>query len=91
MVLRRLLFQLMNNEEIIRKIADSRPVRRLARLTAYIYLTVQVKVTEHSKALLQKKGSVGTIQSRLSGIKAIGDRFLSNLREEWRKSSKSLK
>uniref|UniRef100_A0A5S6QAW6 MBOAT family protein n=1 Tax=Trichuris muris TaxID=70415 RepID=A0A5S6QAW6_TRIMR len=91
MVLRRLLYQLMNNEEIIRKISDSRLVRQLARLTAYTYLKVQMKVTEHSRTLHERNGSLGAIQARLSAIKRIGDRFVSNLREEWKNSSSSSK
>ncbi|XP_005094026.1 protein NCBP2AS2 homolog [Aplysia californica] len=37
MPLRQLLRMLMNNEEIIRKLSDSYPIRRAAQLTAYFF------------------------------------------------------
>jgi len=35
MSLRRLLMQLLNNEEVIRRLSESYPIRRAAQLTAY--------------------------------------------------------
>ncbi|XP_030072438.1 protein NCBP2AS2 [Microcaecilia unicolor] len=52
MVLRRLLFSLLNNRQLIEKLAESRPIRRAAQITAFALTKAQITGTDAARRLL---------------------------------------
>ncbi|XP_053314435.1 protein NCBP2AS2 [Spea bombifrons] len=53
MVLRRLLFNLLNNPQVIEKLSESRPIRRAAQLTAYAVMKAQLSGKDVTQRLLR--------------------------------------
>ncbi|KAJ1087785.1 hypothetical protein NDU88_000948 [Pleurodeles waltl] len=53
MVLRRLLFTLLNNAQLIEKLSESRPIRRAAQLTAFALTQAQLKGSDAARRILR--------------------------------------
>ncbi|CAI9583400.1 unnamed protein product [Staurois parvus] len=53
MVLRRLLFSLLNNPQLIEKLSESRPIRRAAQITAFAITKAQLTSKDAAQRLLR--------------------------------------
>ncbi|OCT78562.1 protein NCBP2AS2-like [Xenopus laevis] len=53
MVLRRLLFTLLNNPRLIEKLSESRPIRRAAQITAFAVIKAQLRGKDAAQRLLR--------------------------------------
>ncbi|XP_040284244.1 protein NCBP2AS2 [Bufo bufo] len=53
MVLRRLLFNLLNNPQLIEKLAESRPIRRAAQITAFAITKAQLTGKDAAQRMLR--------------------------------------
>ncbi|XP_043850398.1 protein NCBP2AS2 [Dromiciops gliroides] len=51
MVLRRLLFSLINTQQLVERLAESRPIRRAAQLTAFAVLRAQLGARQAARSL----------------------------------------
>ena len=78
--------------QIINKLADSRPIRWAAKLTASIYLrgkyAIEEKLKDPSTFLNSKKPQHHNDYSNISGNR-FKDRFIEELKKEWEKSMKN--
>ncbi|XP_051555669.1 protein NCBP2AS2 [Myxocyprinus asiaticus] len=52
MVLRRILYALINNAQVVEKLAESRPIRRAAQITAFAITRAQLAGKDASTKLL---------------------------------------
>ncbi|OCT80697.1 protein NCBP2AS2-like [Xenopus laevis] len=53
MVLRRLLFTLLNNPQVIEKLSESRPIRRAAQITAFVVTKAQLSGQDAARRILR--------------------------------------
>ncbi|XP_075717825.1 protein NCBP2AS2 [Rhinoderma darwinii] len=53
MVLRRLLFSLLNNPQLIEKLSESRPIRRAAQITAFAVTKAQLTSKDAAQRMLR--------------------------------------
>ncbi|CAJ0955413.1 unnamed protein product [Ranitomeya imitator] len=53
MVLRRLLFSLLNNPQLIEKLSESRPIRRAAQITAFAVTKAQLTGKDAAQRMLR--------------------------------------
>ncbi|KAE8603724.1 hypothetical protein XENTR_v10014447 [Xenopus tropicalis] len=53
MVLRRLLFTLLNNPQLIEKLSESRPIRRAAQITAFAVTKAQLSGKDAAQRILR--------------------------------------
>ncbi|XP_040205404.1 protein NCBP2AS2 [Rana temporaria] len=53
MVLRRLLFNLLNNPQVIEKLSESRPIRRAAQITAFAITKAELTGKDAAQRLLR--------------------------------------
>ncbi|XP_061099460.1 protein NCBP2AS2 [Conger conger] len=67
MVLRRLLFTLLNNAQVIEKLSESRPIRRAAQITAYAIIKARIAGKDATTKLL-KSNTVRQIRQETSGM-----------------------
>ncbi|XP_064418247.1 protein NCBP2AS2 [Latimeria chalumnae] len=66
MVLRRLLFTLLNNAQLIEKLSESRPIRRAAQITAFAITKAQISGRDAARRLL-RSGTLEEIRREISG------------------------
>ncbi|XP_059139481.1 protein NCBP2AS2 homolog [Physella acuta] len=104
MPLRALLRHLLNNEQLIQKLADSYPIRRAAQLTAYLFhkgkLISEEKLEKFKETDVvnrlqdEMKYSSQKIQDKtnqsLQRTNSFFNTFFKNLNEEWKKAEKKL-
>ncbi|KAH9401653.1 hypothetical protein TYRP_017052 [Tyrophagus putrescentiae] len=76
----RFLSHFANNEQMVSRLAESRPIRRSAQFVAYLY--------HRSVDLMQSSGAVTTQSNRLLTFK---DRFTSELKAEIEAAKEKLK
>jgi hypothetical protein len=79
---RSLLHYLTNNEELIRRLSESYPIRRAAQLTAYFFNASKDKFIEHRGKYERAGGWEKTkrdTKSDLKEVQNIGKEYLSNL------------
>ncbi|RXM28239.1 hypothetical protein EOD39_0590 [Acipenser ruthenus] len=55
MVLSRLLFSLLNNQQLIEKLAESRPIRRAAQITAFAITKAQITGRDAAAKMLKSE------------------------------------
>ncbi|KAK1168604.1 hypothetical protein AOXY_G9404 [Acipenser oxyrinchus oxyrinchus] len=55
MVLSRLLFSLLNNQQLIEKLAESRPIRRAAQITAFAITKAQITGRDAATKMLKSE------------------------------------
>ncbi|KAM9315743.1 protein NCBP2AS2-like [Gastrophryne carolinensis] len=73
MVLRRLLFSLLNNPQLIEKLAESRAIRRAAQLTAFAVTKAQLSGKDAAQKLL-RSDTIRQLQQEASGLpRVLGD------------------
>lgn len=75
----RMLFTLLNNPRVIEKLAESRPIRRAAQITAYAIIKARIAGKEASARAL-KSDTVRQVREEAGGrtprgLGDIGERF----------------
>lgn len=101
MVLQRLLYALINNAQLVEKLAESRPIRRAAQITAFAITKAQIAGKDATSKLLksdtlrQIKDEAGRVPRDVGemGRKAgrIRDSFVRDVREGMRDASRQIK
>jgi hypothetical protein len=79
---RSLMRYLSNNEELIRRLSESYPIRRAAQLTAYFYNASKDKFLEHQGKYERAGGWEKTkrdVKDDFKGAQDIGKEYISNL------------
>lgn len=97
----RFLFNLINNPHIIEKLAESRPIRRAAQITAYAITKAQIAGRDASERALRSQtlrqvreeasrvpGDLGEMGSRFRKVK---DTFVNEVKEGWKDGSRQIK
>ncbi|XP_040041007.1 protein NCBP2AS2 [Gasterosteus aculeatus] len=100
-MLARMLFNLLNNHRVVEKLAESRPIRRAAQITAYAITKAQIAGRDASQRVLRSQtlrqvrdeagkvpGDVGEMGSRL---KRVGETFVSEVKGGWKDASRGIK
>ncbi|XP_029004301.1 protein NCBP2AS2 [Betta splendens] len=100
-MLSRMLFTLINNLRVIEKLAESRPIRRAAQITAYAITKAQIAGRDASERVMRSQtmrqvqqeagrvpGDLGDVGGRL---KKIRDTFVSEVKEGWKDGSRQIK
>uniref|UniRef100_W5NLG8 NCBP2 antisense 2 (head to head) n=2 Tax=Lepisosteus oculatus TaxID=7918 RepID=W5NLG8_LEPOC len=102
MVLRRLLFTLLNNAQVIEKLSESRPIRRAAQITAYAITKAQISGRDAASRLL-KSDTVRQVREETAGrmprdvgelgrrVGRLGQMFVREVKEGVRDASRQLK
>lgn len=101
MVLSRMLFSLINNLRVVEKLAESRPIRRAAQITAYAIIKAQMAGRDasvrvmRSQTLRQVRDEVGKAPGDLgevgSRLKRVRDTFVSEVKEGLKDGSRQIK
>lgn len=100
-MLARLLASLVNNLHVVEKLAESRPIRRAAQITAYAITKAQIAGRDASDRALRSQtlrqvrdeaskvpGEVGEISGRL---KRVRDTFVNEVKSGWKDGSRQVK
>jgi len=99
----RMLFTFLNNPHIIEKLAESRPIRRAAQITAYFITKAQIagkdateralrsETMRHVREEAQKTsqhGDMGDFGARFQRVK---ETFVKEVKDGWKDSSREIK
>uniref|UniRef100_UPI0037E965E2 protein NCBP2AS2-like n=1 Tax=Semicossyphus pulcher TaxID=241346 RepID=UPI0037E965E2 len=97
----RFLFNLINNPHMIEKLAESRPIRRAAQITAYAITKAQIAGKDASERVLRSQtlrqvreeagrvpGDMGEMGSR---FKKVRETFVNEVKEGWKDGSRQIK
>ncbi|CAJ1061127.1 protein NCBP2AS2 [Xyrichtys novacula] len=97
----RFLFNLINNPHIIEKLAESRPIRRAAQITAYAITKAQIAGKDaseralRSQTLRQVREEAGRVPEDLgelgSRFKKVKETFVNEVKEGWKDGSRQIK
>lgn len=100
-MLARLLASLVNNLHVVEKLAESRPIRRAAQITAYAITKAQIAGGDASDRALRSQtlrqvrdeaskvpGDLGEISGRL---KRVRDTFVNEVKSGWKDGSRQVK
>ncbi|TNN55287.1 putative protein NCBP2-AS2 [Liparis tanakae] len=98
-MLARLLLNLLNNLQVVEKLAESRPIRRAAQITAYAITKARLAGEDASKRVMRSqtarqvrheagKGDMGELSGRL---KRVGETFVNEVKEGWKDGSRQIK
>lgn len=96
-----MLFSLINNLHVVEKLAESRPIRRAAQITAYAITKAQIAGRDASERVMRSQtlrqvqeeagrvpGDLGEIGSRLRKVR---DTFVNEVKEGWKDGSRQIK
>lgn len=100
-MLARLLASLINNLRVVDKLAESRPIRRAAQITAYAITKAQIAGRDASERVLRSQtvrqvrdeagkvpGDLGEMSGRLRRVR---DTFVNEVKEGWKDGSRQVK
>ncbi|XP_037325934.1 protein NCBP2AS2 [Pungitius pungitius] len=100
-MLARMLFNLLNNHRVVEKLAESRPIRRAAQITAYAITKAQIAGRDASQRVLRSQtlrqvrdeagkvpGDLGEMGSRL---KRVRETFVNEVKGGWKDGSRGIK
>lgn len=100
-MLNRLLSHLINNLHVVEKLAESRPIRRAAQITAYAIIKAQIAGREVSQRVIRSPtmrqvraeagkapGDLGEVGDRLRKVR---DTFVNEVKEGWKEGSRQIK
>lgn len=100
-MLARLLASLVNNLHVVEKLAESRPIRRAAQITAYAITKARIAGRDASDRALRSQtlrqvrdeaskvpGDLGEISGRL---KRVRDTFVNEVKSGWKDGSRQVK
>jgi len=96
-----MLFTLLNRLQVVEKLAESRPIRRAAQITAYALTKAQLAGQDASKRVMQSQtlrqvreeagrvpGDLGEVGNRL---KRVQKTFVNEVKEGWKDGSRQIK
>lgn len=96
-----MLFNLLNNLHVVEKLAESRPIRRAAQITAYAITKAQIAGRDASERVLRSQTlrqvrheagrvprDMGEVGSRL---RKVGETFVNEVKEGWKDGSRQIK
>ncbi|XP_047442576.1 protein NCBP2AS2 [Mugil cephalus] len=100
-MLSRLLFSLINRLHVVEKLAESRPIRRAAQITAYAITKAQIAGRDASQRVIRSQtlrqvreeagkvpGDLGEVGTRL---KRVRETFVNEVKEGWKEGSRQIK
>lgn len=100
-MLARLLHSLINNLHVVEKLAESRPIRRAAQITAYAITKAQIAGRDATQRALRSQtlrqvreeankvpGDLGEMGGRLRRVR---DTFVNEVKEGWKDGSRQIK
>ncbi|XP_071387130.1 protein NCBP2AS2-like [Centroberyx affinis] len=100
-MLARMLLSLLNNAHVIEKLAESRPIRRAAQITAYAITKAQIAGRDASERVLRSDtlrqvrqeadrvpGDLGEMGSRFRRVR---EAFAKEVKQGWRDGSGQIK
>lgn len=100
-MLSRMLFTLINKLHVIEKLAESRPIRRAAQITAYAITKAQIAGRDASERVMrsqtmrqvqQEAGRVPSDLGEISGrVRRIRETFVKEVKEGWKDGSRQIK
>lgn len=92
---------LINNLHVVEKLAESRPIRRAAQITAYAIIKAQIAGREVSRKVVRSQtlrqvrtevgkapGDLGEVGDRLRKVR---DTFVNEVKEGWKEGSRQIK
>ncbi|KAI1883257.1 hypothetical protein AGOR_G00243350 [Albula goreensis] len=102
MVLKRLLFTLLNNAQVIEKLSESRPIRRAAQITAFAIIKARIAGQDATTKLLRsdtvrqiRQEAAGSMPRDLGEMGRKAERlrqtFVKEVREGVRDASRQIK
>lgn len=83
MVLQRLLYALINNAQLVEKLAESRPIRRAAQLTAFAIARAQIAGKDAARQI-----GAGELSQKGARLR---DSFVREVKEGMRDASRQMK
>lgn len=96
-----MLAYLVNNLQVVEKLAESRPIRRAAQITAYAITKSQIVGRDASQRLLRSQtlrqfreeaGKVPEDMQEVSGrLRRVRDTFVKEVKEGWKDGSRQIK
>uniref|UniRef100_A0A3Q1GRH2 NCBP2 antisense 2 (head to head) n=1 Tax=Acanthochromis polyacanthus TaxID=80966 RepID=A0A3Q1GRH2_9TELE len=72
-MLSRMLFSLLNNLHVVEKLAESRPIRRAAQITAYAITKAQIVGRDASKRVM-----------RSQTLRKVRETFVNEVKQGWK-------
>lgn len=100
-MLARMLFTLLNRLQVVEKLAESRPIRRAAQITAYALTKAQLAGQDASKRVMRSQtlrqvreeagrvpGDLGEVGNRLRRVRQT---FVNEVKEGWKDGSRQIK
>lgn len=100
-MLSRMLFSLLNKLHVVEKLAESRPIRRAAQITAYAITKAQLAGRDASERVMRSQtlrqvreeagkipGDLGEMGSRLRKVRKT---FVNEVKEGWKDGSRQIK
>lgn len=100
-MLARMLYSLLNKLHVVEKLAESRPIRRAAQITAYAITKAQMAGQGASLRVLKSQtlrqvweeagkvpGDLGQVSGR---IRKVGQTFVNEVKEGWKDGSRQIK
>lgn len=105
MAIIRMLFSFLNNPRVIEKLAESRPIRRAAQITAYAITKAQIAGRDASERVLrsdtmrhvreeaQRTAQPGgdTMGDLGSRFKRVKETFVKEVKDGWKDGSREIK
>ncbi|PWA21181.1 hypothetical protein CCH79_00009489 [Gambusia affinis] len=87
-MLSRMLAYLVNNLQVIEKLAESRPIRRAAQLTAYALTKAQIVGRDTSERVMRSQ----TLRQEASNrLRRVRETFVKEVKEGWKDGSRRIK
>ncbi|XP_041861812.1 protein NCBP2AS2 [Melanotaenia boesemani] len=100
-MLSRMLAYLINNLHVVDKLAESRPIRRAAQITAYAITKAQIVGRDTSERVLRSQtlrqvreeaGRVpGNLEEMNGRLKRVRETFVNEVKEGWKDGSRQIK
>ncbi|KAM7409802.1 hypothetical protein PAMA_001343 [Pampus argenteus] len=100
-MLARMLFTLLNRLHVVEKLAESRPIRRAAQITAYAITKAQLAGQDasrrvmRSQTLRQVREEAGRVPSDMgevgSRLRRVRETFVNEVKQGWKDGSRQIK
>ncbi|KAM4739522.1 protein NCBP2AS2-like [Anableps anableps] len=100
-MLSRMLVYLINNLQVIEKLAESRPIRRAAQITAYALTKAQIVGRDTSERVMrsqtlrqvrQEAGRVpGDLEEASNRLRRVRETFVKEVKDGWKDGSRQIK
>ncbi|XP_077573508.1 protein NCBP2AS2-like [Stigmatopora nigra] len=100
-MLSRMLFSLLNKLQVVERLAESRPIRRAAQITAYAITKTQIFGRDASQRVLRSQtlrqvreetGRVpGNVEDVGRRLKRVRETFVNEVKDGWKEGSRQVK